>query len=163
MKVTGAKIDNKIVEVIEVKPYDEERNLVEVFFMFNGITKVGAIVKENDLVKKEVSEIEEKTRELVREIRANLGEVDIDVDEYDEGNWVYIDADVYTINVLIDTDHYAIDTLNKEKCNNYGDDEELYKNSAVRKTLRGTMNYIDRKSTRLNSSHVALSRMPSSA
>lgn len=144
MKVTGAKIDNKIVEVIEVKPYDEERNLVEVFFMFNGITKVGAIVKENDLVKKEVSEIEEKTRELVREIRANLGEVDIDVDEYDEGNWVYIDADVYTINVLIDTDHYAIDTLNKEKCNNYGDDEELYKNSAVRKTLRGTMNYIEK-------------------
>jgi hypothetical protein len=142
LKVTGAKIDNKIVEVIEVKPYDEERNLVEVFFMFNGITKVGAIVKENDLIKEEVSEVEEKTRELVREIEANLGEVDIDVDEYDEWNWVYIDADVYTINVLVDIDHYAIDTLNKEKCNNYGDDEDLYKNSVIRKTLRGTINYI---------------------
>lgn len=144
LKVTGAKIDNKIVEVIEVKPYDEERNLVEVFFMFNGITKVGAIVKENDLIKEEVSEIEEKTRKLVREIRANLGEVDIDVDEYDEGNWVYIDANVYTINVLIDTDYYAIDTLNKEKCNSYEYDEDLYKNSAVRKTLKGTMNYIEK-------------------
>lgn len=144
LKVTGAKIDNKIVEVIEVKPYDEERNLVEVFFMFNGITRVGTIVKENDLIKEEVSEVEEKTRELVREIEANLGEVDIDVDEYDEFNWVYIDADTYTINVLVEEDRYSIDTFNKEKCSSYGDEEDLYKNSAVRKTLKGTMNYIEK-------------------
>lgn len=144
MKVTGAKIDNKIVEVIEIKPYDKERNLVEVFFMFNGITKVGAIVKENDLIKEEVSEVEEKTRELVREIKANLGEIDIDVDTYDEWNWVYVDADVYTINVFINTDYYAIDTLNKEKCNNYRDGEDLYKNSVIRKTVRGTINYIEK-------------------
>lgn len=144
LKVTGAKIDNKIVEVIEVKPYDKKRNLVEVFFMFNGITKVGAIVKENDLIKEEVSEVEEKTRELVREIEANLGEVDIDVDEYDEFNWVYIDADTYTINVLVDENQYTMDTLNKDKCNSYGDDEDLYKNSVVRKTLKGTMNYIEK-------------------
>ena len=144
LKVTGAKIDNKIVEVIEVKPYDEERNLVEVFFMFNGITKVGAIVKENDLIKEEISEVEEKTRELVREIEANLEEVDIDVDEYDEFNWVYIDADTYTINVLVDENQYTMDTLNKDKCNSYGDDEDLYKNSVVRKTLKGTMNYIEK-------------------
>lgn len=144
LKVTGAKIDNKIVEVIEVKPYDEERNLVEVFFMFNGITKVGAIVKENDLIKEEISEVEEKTRELVREIRASLGEVNIDVDEYDEGNWVYIDVDTYIINVLVDENQYTMDTLNKDKCNSYGDDEDLYKNSVVRKTLKGTMNYIEK-------------------
>lgn len=144
LKVTGAKIDNKIVEVIEVKPYDEERNLVEVFFMFNGITKVGAIVKENDLIKEEISEVEEKTRELVREIEANLEEVDIDVDEYDEFNWVYIDADTYTINVLVEGDRYSIDTFNKEKYSNYGDEEDLYKNSAVRKTLKGAMNYIEK-------------------
>ena len=89
------------------------------------------------LINMKIGSHEEKTRELVREIEANLGEIeiDIDVDEYDEFNWVYIDADVYTINVLIDTDHYAIDTLNKEKCSSYGDDEDLYKNSAVRKTL----------------------------
>lgn len=144
LKVTGAKIDNKIVEVIEVKPYDKKRNLVEVFFMFNGITKVGAIVKENDLIKEEISEVEEKTRELVREIEANLGEVDIDVDEYDEFNWVYIDADTYTINVLVEEDRYSIDTFNKEKCSSYGDEEDLYKNSAIRKTLKGTMNYIEK-------------------
>lgn len=144
LKVTGAKIDNKIVEVIEVKPYDKKRNLVEVFFMFNGITKVGAIVKENDLIKEEISEVEEKTRELVREIRASLGEVNIDVDEYDEGNWVYIDVDTYIINVLVDENQYTMDTLNKDKCNSYGDDEDLYKNSVVRKTLKGTMNYIEK-------------------
>ena len=141
LKITNAKIDNKIVEVIESKPYDEGR--VEVFFMFNGITRCGAIVSKENLITEELTEIEIKTKELINLINEKVN-AEIDVDNYDEYTYVYIEGNNYIVNVLIDCEGYLLDTYNKNMVDKYNNDENKYKNRITRKTSKGVINYIKR-------------------
>lgn len=83
-KITGAKIDGKIVKVIESKPYEEGK--IEVFFMYNGITRCGAIVSEENLITEELTEIEIKAKELINLINEEVN-AEIDVDDYDENKY----------------------------------------------------------------------------
>lgn len=141
LKITKAKIDNKIVEIIESKPYDEGR--VEVFFMFNGITRCGAIVSKENLITEELTEIEIKTKELINLINEKVN-AEIDVDNYDEYTYVYIEGNNYIVNVLIDGEGYLLDTYNKNMVDKYNNDENKYKNRITRKTSKGVINYIKR-------------------
>lgn len=141
LKITKAKIDNKIVEIIESKPYDEGR--VEVFFMFNGITRCGAIVSKENLITEELTEIEIKTKELINLINEKVN-AEIDVDNYDEYTYVYIEGNNYIVNVLIDCEGYLLDTYNKNMVDKYNNDENKYKNRITRKTSKGVINYIKR-------------------
>lgn len=140
-KITGAKIDGKIVKVIESKPYEEGKT--EVFFMYNGITRCGAIVSEEDLITEELTEIEIKTKELINLINEKVN-AEIDVDNYDEYTYVYIEGNNYIVNVLIDGEGYLLDTYNKNMVDKYNNDENKYKNRITRKTSKGVINYIKR-------------------
>ncbi|MFQ9298944.1 MAG: hypothetical protein ACLR4X_11170 [Clostridia bacterium] len=140
-KITGAKIDGKIVKVIESKPYEEGK--IEVFFMYNGITRCGAIVLEEDLITEELTEIEIKTKELINLINEKVN-AEIDVDNYDEYTYVYIEGNNYIVNVLIDGEGYLLDTYNKNMADKYNNDENKYKNRITRKTSKGVINYIKR-------------------
>lgn len=139
-----AIIDNRVVEVIEVKDYEfsENKDLVEIFFM-NGNKKVGAIIPSSDIID-ERTDIEKRVDELITTITDEYS-VNISTEGCDDDSmWVFIDADTYIINVLVDKDKYNIDTLNKNKASSYQYDEDRYKNSASRKTLKGTLNHIKR-------------------
>jgi hypothetical protein len=140
-KITGAKIDGKIVKVIESKPYEEGK--IEVFFMYNGITRCGAIVSEEDLITEKLTEIEIKAKELINLINEEVN-AEIDVDDYDEYTYIYIDGNNYIVNVLIDNEGYLLDTYNKNMADKYNDDENKYKNRVTRKTSKGVINYIKR-------------------
>lgn len=140
-KITGAKIDGKIVKVIESKPYEEGK--IEVFFMYNGITRCGAIVSEEDLITEESTEIEIKAEELINLINEEVN-IDIDVENDDEYTYIYIDGNNYIVNVLVDNEGYLLDTYNKNMADKYNDDENKYKNRVTRKTMRGAINYIKR-------------------
>lgn len=140
-KITGAKIDGKIVKVIESKPYEEGK--IEVFFMYNGITRCGAIVSEENLITEELTEIEIKAKELINLINEKVN-AEIDVDNYDEYTYVYIEGNNYIVNVLIDGEGYLLDTYNKNMADKYNNDENKYKNRITRKTSKGVINYIKR-------------------
>ncbi|HBF7594809.1 TPA: hypothetical protein KOX39_003424 [Clostridioides difficile] len=142
IKITGAKIDNKIVEVMEVRPYDSHRELVEIFFMFNGVTKVGAIVPEADLITEEVFIVDAKTEELVSLIESELG-LEASVDGFGDCNYIVVDGDAHQIYISIDeSGEFGCSTLHLENSKNYMEWEETYKNQAVRKTTKGALNYI---------------------
>lgn len=140
-KITGAKIDGKIVKVIESKPYEEGK--IEVFFMYNGITRCGAIVSKENLITEELTEIEIKAKELINLINEEVN-AEIDVDDYDEYTYIYIDGNNYIVNVLIDNEGYLLDTYNKNMVDKYNNDENKYKNRITRKTSKGVINYIKR-------------------
>lgn len=140
-KITGAKLDGKIVKVIESKPYEEGK--IEVFFMYNGITRCGAIISEEDLITEELTEIEIKTKELINLINEEVN-TEIDVENDDKYTYIYIDGNNYIVNVLIDNEGYLLDTYNKNMADKYNDDENKYKNRVTRKTMRGVINYIKR-------------------
>ena len=140
-KITGAKIDGKIVKVIESKPYEEGK--IEVFFMYNGITRCGAIVSEENLITEELTEIEIKAKELINLINEEVN-AEIDVDDYDEYTYIYIDGNNYIVNVLIDNEGYLLDTYNKNMVDKYNANENKYKNRVTRKTSKGVINYIKR-------------------
>ena len=139
LKITKAKIDNKIVEIIESKPYDEGR--VEVFFMFNGITRCGAIVSEENLITEEITEVEERVNQIVTLLNEEI-DGEIDIDNYEEFAYIYIIGNNYTINILVEENEYLLDTYNKKLAKSYGEYDDKYKNRVVRKTTKGVINYI---------------------
>lgn len=139
LKITKAKIDNKIVEIIESKPYDEGR--VEAFFMFNGITRCGAIVSEENLITEEITEVEERVNQIVTLLNEEI-DGEIDIDNYEEFAYIYIIGNNYTINILVEENEYLLDTYNKELAKSYGEYDDKYKNRVVRKTTKGVINYI---------------------
>ena len=144
IKITGAKIDNKIVEVLEVRPYDSDRELVEIFFMFNGVTKVGAVIPEADLITEEVSIIDAKTEELVSLIESELG-AEASVDGFTDCNQITVEGWSHMIYITVDEDgEYGCSTMHIENSEDSMDWEDTYKNSVTRKTTKGALNYIKR-------------------
>lgn len=141
LKITKAKIDNKIVEIIESKPYDEGR--VEVFFMFNGITRCGAIVSKENLITEEITEVEERVNQIVPLLNKEI-DGKIDIDNYDEFAYIYVIGNNYTVNILVEENEYLLDTYNKELAKSYKEYEDKYKNRVIRKTNKGVINYIKR-------------------
>ena len=144
LKITGAKIDNKIVEVLEVRPYDSDRELVEIFFMFNGVTKVGAVIQEADLITEEVSIIDAKTEELVSLIESELG-AEASVDGFGDCNQITVEGWSHMIYITVDEDgEYGCSTMHIENSKDCSEYDDLYKNQATRKTTKAVLNYIKR-------------------
>ena len=112
--------------------------------MFNGVTKVGAIIPEADLVAEEVSVLDAKTEELVSLIEEELG-LEASVDGFGDCNQIAVDGWSHQIYITVDEDgDYGCSTLHLENYKNYTDYEDTYKNSVVRKTTKGALNYIKR-------------------
>lgn len=134
-----AIIDNKEVEVLEVKEYEYDNNKLEVFFMYNGVTKAGAIINKSDLIID--STLEVITNDLVKSIKDNFN-IDADVDRFDESNNIVVEGTNYIIYITVFDNGFTCATLNKSKCNEYDSDEYIYKNEVERKSIKGVINYI---------------------
>ena len=137
-----AVVDNKVVEVIEVREYEYDTDLIEIFFMYRGITRVGAVIPKGDLID-ERDAVTKACDELEALVDA---EYDVTVSYEgadDDALWMFIEADRYTVNVLVDADGFTIDTMHIENSKKgYGMYEDNFKNYAQRKTLKGAFNYI---------------------
>lgn len=140
-----AVVDNKVVEVLEVVEYENgyQDDLVEIFFMFNGVARVGAVIRKSDLIIEEVSAVDKKVAELLNLIETELCEEAI-VDAYEDGTWLYVESDTYTINIFVDDEEFSLSTLHNDNYKNYGVYDEKYRNVATRKSIKGVVNYIKR-------------------
>lgn len=136
-----AIVDGKTVDVLEVKEYDNERNLVEIFFMFNG-RRTGAIISKNNLLDS-IAEI--KTEELMCLLKEEGFESHADFFGFDDELCaiVTVTGIDYVVYVQIDEKgEYFLSTLNIEKSKHYSVYEDEYKNKAIRKTTKGALNYV---------------------
>ena len=84
-------------------------------------------------------------KDLIKLIDAEFGvDADTSIDMYGDVTWVYVEGMQYQVNICIDEDGYALDTINLDRKDSYSDDEDFYKNQTSRKTVKGVMNYIKR-------------------
>lgn len=152
-----AMINNKVEEIKDMVVYEEyttisgeQVKLYEVTVPSWGHDKK-TIINANDLIQEVVAPVDEVVmhevlaKDLIKLIDAEFGvDADTSIDMYGDVTWVYVEGMQYQVNICIDEDGYALDTINLDRKDSYSDDEDFYKNQTSRKTVKGVMNYIKR-------------------